>query len=724
MNTCLRGIAAALLVLFFPFAALSKDQERPSPVKEHWDMVRKNPGDPSLGPDNAKIVIVEFIDYGCPYCRKMAPDILKLHERNPDVQIVFKEFPILGPASEQAARASLAAARQEGWLAFHASLMASRTGLTIDESIREAALDANLDLDRLYTDMENPEIATIVDRNTRLGELLKVKGTPAIVLGEYTLSKVVPFGIMQDFVRFDRGDFGVEDMIEFGNDLLDQPGGLFGNGYEGVAHYVFERAMLSDPNRWEAHYGLFRVSYREDRFEHLTRAIQLNPKNPELYLRRGHLWDMEETEKAIDDYTTAIRLDPEVSSAYYWRATKHDFNCTNGENFKQKKIEKGAFQAIEDYTEFISLEVTKEPRYQDYEFVWHAYDELAAIWECLGRPDREESVRSVSIKYLESIRSRLPTEQRGYLIRPLLQAHQARALLFLRRGDEDAMMRQIKTAVQAAAGSGETVCNAAAEGAGILIAVMEREDDDQVLWRILEEWGDSGCFHWAGRIRLNEYEDEEGGNAHILEAAERYAAEAVKMEPSNGFYMGVVAEILRKRDDNEGVLKILDLGFDEGFDGLKNYLDEVMYFNFWCLRASALRNTKRYRESRLDFEQCIKEEPKWSHGFKEMAWLLATGPDEVRDGEYAVELARRAVELNGGDGIAKVVLGTALVEAGRTEEAVQAYENAIQDDPELVVHFRWMLRDAGYSGIEENGAYDDRTRDALRECVLAGCQVQ
>ena len=81
-----------------------------------------------MGPADAKVVIVEFIDYACPYCRKIAPDVLRLAKDNPDIRIVFKEFPFLGDSSIRAARASLAAYRQGNWGAFHAELMNSATG--------------------------------------------------------------------------------------------------------------------------------------------------------------------------------------------------------------------------------------------------------------------------------------------------------------------------------------------------------------------------------------------------------------------------------------------------------------------------------------------------------------------------------------------------------------------------------------------------------------------
>ena len=125
--------------------AFEATRASPSELFESGVMIEHYPGDPALGPPDAEIVIFEFIDYACPYCRKLAPAVLRLAKDNPDIRIVFKEFPFLGYPSEQAARASIAAFRQGNWSTFHGALMGSEVGLTIDEAIAKAAKAAHLD---------------------------------------------------------------------------------------------------------------------------------------------------------------------------------------------------------------------------------------------------------------------------------------------------------------------------------------------------------------------------------------------------------------------------------------------------------------------------------------------------------------------------------------------------------------------------------------------------
>jgi protein-disulfide isomerase len=85
--------------------------------------------DPVLGNPDGDVTLVEFFDYRCGYCRIMAEPMQALIARDPELRIVMKEFPILGPDSLLASRAALAAHRQGGYEAMHWALLAE-TGST------------------------------------------------------------------------------------------------------------------------------------------------------------------------------------------------------------------------------------------------------------------------------------------------------------------------------------------------------------------------------------------------------------------------------------------------------------------------------------------------------------------------------------------------------------------------------------------------------------------
>ncbi len=107
---------------------------------------------------------------------------MKLLADHPDIQFVFKEFPILGPESLVAAKAGLAAHKQGGYLKFHQALMTLPGPITMD-AIEELAGKQGLNVSKLKTDMESPEIQLTLARNQELGREVGVTSTPSFVIG-------------------------------------------------------------------------------------------------------------------------------------------------------------------------------------------------------------------------------------------------------------------------------------------------------------------------------------------------------------------------------------------------------------------------------------------------------------------------------------------------------------------------------------------------------------
>lgn len=142
----------------------------------------QDPDSPVLGNPAGDVVVVEFFDYRCPYCRTVADPLRQAVRTDGNVRLVMKEFPILGPESVFAARAALAAARQGRYEAFHFALMAAR-GQVNESAVMTVARQVGLDIDRLKGDMESAEIKAMLDRNMRLAQALDISGTPAFVIG-------------------------------------------------------------------------------------------------------------------------------------------------------------------------------------------------------------------------------------------------------------------------------------------------------------------------------------------------------------------------------------------------------------------------------------------------------------------------------------------------------------------------------------------------------------
>lgn len=145
-------------------------------------------GSPAFGAERPQVTIVVFTDYQCGVCKATDPALMRLLETDPTVRVVFKDWPIRGPASDLAARAALAAHRQGRYLEVHKALMASRGALTaerIEAIVRQAGADP--DLARRHA----REIDAQIARHNTQAFGLGLQGTPGYLVGPY----LVPGGL-------------------------------------------------------------------------------------------------------------------------------------------------------------------------------------------------------------------------------------------------------------------------------------------------------------------------------------------------------------------------------------------------------------------------------------------------------------------------------------------------------------------------------------------------
>ena len=136
-----------------------------------------------MGNPDGDIVLVEFMDYNCGYCRRVFPAVQQLAEQDGNVRILFKEFPILGPGSVYASKAALAAREQGMYAEFHNALMS--TDARLDEpQVLAIAAEVGLDVEQLQRDIQDPEIDALIERNHQLARDLGINGTPGFIIGE------------------------------------------------------------------------------------------------------------------------------------------------------------------------------------------------------------------------------------------------------------------------------------------------------------------------------------------------------------------------------------------------------------------------------------------------------------------------------------------------------------------------------------------------------------
>ncbi len=99
----------------------SAEAEVQALIKSHDSELFRDMDSPVGGNPNGDVTLVEFFDYNCPYCRQMVPVMMQAETLDPQLRVVYKEFPILGPNSTFAAKASLAAHKQGKCVAFHSA---------------------------------------------------------------------------------------------------------------------------------------------------------------------------------------------------------------------------------------------------------------------------------------------------------------------------------------------------------------------------------------------------------------------------------------------------------------------------------------------------------------------------------------------------------------------------------------------------------------------------
>lgn len=142
------------------------------------------------GAEKADVVLVEFFDYACGYCRRSNADIDRLLAEDKKLKVVWRELPVLGPDSEAAAAMSLAAAKQGKFKAFYDELFASGrpTAAAIADAQRKVGITATPD---------QAEVSSEITKNYELARAINATGTPAFVVGDKVFQGAVGYDALK-----------------------------------------------------------------------------------------------------------------------------------------------------------------------------------------------------------------------------------------------------------------------------------------------------------------------------------------------------------------------------------------------------------------------------------------------------------------------------------------------------------------------------------------------
>ncbi|MFO1158290.1 MAG: DsbA family protein [Reyranellaceae bacterium] len=168
-------------------------------VQENQAELFRDPDSPIGGNVNGNVVVVDFNDYQCPYCKRAHQALKSVIGADGNVKVVYKDLPILGEASKIAALAALASTKQGKHQALHDALM-EHSGKLDRERIFEIAGSVGLDLAQLEKDMQDPRLKQIIDRNLALASALGVRGTPAFVIGKQFVPGAVDAATLKQLI--------------------------------------------------------------------------------------------------------------------------------------------------------------------------------------------------------------------------------------------------------------------------------------------------------------------------------------------------------------------------------------------------------------------------------------------------------------------------------------------------------------------------------------------
>ena len=163
--------------------------------------VLSDPEAPSLGNPDGDLTVVEYFDYQCPYCKKMAPELAQLIREDGHIRLVLKDWPIFGPLSTAAAQLAVATKYQNKYAGAHDALMGADAKLT-KESIVDLLTNAGIDVNQAITDLKANQkaIDDLFARNEAQAEAFGFEGTPGFIVGTFRVPGVVEMRVFKQII--------------------------------------------------------------------------------------------------------------------------------------------------------------------------------------------------------------------------------------------------------------------------------------------------------------------------------------------------------------------------------------------------------------------------------------------------------------------------------------------------------------------------------------------
>lgn len=169
-------------------------------IREPGDLVTA-PGGIVRGNPDGDVTIIEVFDYQCPACRASHPALKEIVAQDAGVRVIYRDWPVFGPASEEAARLAIAAEAQGKHADVHDAFMGLTGRLSI-EAVRAAARGAGLDMPQAeaFLETEARAVAEHLGTNRLIADQLGLRGTPTFFIGHFVVFGGVSVDDLQEFI--------------------------------------------------------------------------------------------------------------------------------------------------------------------------------------------------------------------------------------------------------------------------------------------------------------------------------------------------------------------------------------------------------------------------------------------------------------------------------------------------------------------------------------------
>lgn len=171
-------------------------------VADHADLLFNDGFSFAGGNPDGDIVMVEFLDYKCGFCKKAHPEVAELIRADGNIKYIVKEYPILGEQSLLASRFAVSVllnADHGSYAQVRDALMEFR-GEVSEASLTRLSNSLGLDTAKILEHMMSPAVTAVIGKNHALGQSMAINGTPSFVIGDQMLRGYVPLDGMRQVV--------------------------------------------------------------------------------------------------------------------------------------------------------------------------------------------------------------------------------------------------------------------------------------------------------------------------------------------------------------------------------------------------------------------------------------------------------------------------------------------------------------------------------------------